>query len=175
MFGLSVFALCGIARDKDISTGISWPLVLFMGGVFSLASVVQEYKVTDWLAGLVLPSVTHLVGIPVFFLLVVGLVMYLARFLDPSGMLAIPMVFLPVVEVAARAGVVPLVTMAAILITSIPFWASYQNIWMAMGENITEGLAFTAAQRVRLATVYALTALAALVLAAGYWKLMGLL
>ena len=175
MFGLSVFALCGIVRDKDISTGISWPLVLFMGGVFSLASVVQEYKVTDWLAGLVLPSVTHLVGIPVFFLLVVGLVMYLARFLDPSGMLAIPMVFLPVVEVAARAGIVPLVTMAAILITSIPFWASYQNIWMAMGENITEGLAFTAAQRARLATVYALTALAALVLAAGYWKLMGLL
>jgi di/tricarboxylate transporter len=175
MFGLSVFALCGIVRDKDIGTGISWPLVLFMGGVFSLASVVQEYKVTDWLAGLVLPSVTHLVGIPVLFLLIVGLVMYLARFLDPSGMLAIPMVFLPVVEVAASAGIVPLVTMAAILITSVPFWASYQNIWMAMGENITEGFAFTAAQRARLATVYGLTALAALALAAGYWKLMGML
>lgn len=175
MFGLSVFALCGIVRDKDIGTGISWPLVLFMGGVFSLAGVVQEYKITDWLAGLVLPSVTHLVGVPVLFLLVVGLVMYLARFLDPSGMLAIPMVFLPVVEVAARAGIVPLVTMAAILITSVPFWASYQNIWMAMGENITEGLAFTPAQRARLATVYGFTALAALVLAAGYWKLMGML
>jgi di/tricarboxylate transporter len=175
MFGLAIFALCGIVGDKDISTGISWPLVLFMGGVFSLAGVVQEYKVTDWLAALVLPSVTHLVGIPVLFLLVVGLVMYLARFLDPSGMLAIPMVFLPVVEVAARAGIVPLVTMAAILITSVPFWASYQNIWIAMGENITEGLAFTSGQRARLATVYGLVALAALVLAAGYWKMMGLL
>src|SRR5215831_4375793 len=164
-----------VVRDKDISTGISWPLVLFMGGVFSLAGVVQEYKVTDWLAALVLPSVTHLVGIPVLFLLVVGLVMYLARFLDPSGMLAIPMVFLPVVEVAARAGIVPLVTMAAILITSVPFWASYQNIWIAMGENITEGLAFTAGQRARLATVYGLVALAALALATGYWKVMGLL
>ncbi|MGZ4831225.1 MAG: SLC13 family permease, partial [Candidatus Angelobacter sp.] len=53
MFGLAVFALCGIVRDKDIGSGISWPLVLFMGGVFSLASVVQEYKVTDWLAALV--------------------------------------------------------------------------------------------------------------------------
>jgi di/tricarboxylate transporter len=175
MFGLAVFALSGIVRDKDISTGISWPLVLFMGGVFSLAGVVQEYKVTDWLAALLLPSVTHLVGIPVLFLLVVGLVMYLARFLDPSGMLAIPMVFLPVVEVAARAGIVPLVTMAAILITSVPFWASYQNIWIAMGENITEGLAFTAGQRARLATVYGVVALAALALAAGYWKMMGLL
>ena len=175
MFGLAVFALCGIVRDKDIGTGISWPLVLFMGGVFSLASVVQEYKVTDWLAALVLPSVTHLVGVPVAFLLVIGLVMYLARFLDPSGMLAIPMVFLPVVDVAARAGIAPLVTMAAILITSVPFWASYQNIWMAMGENITDGQAFTAGQRARLATVYGLTALAALVLAAGYWKIMRML
>jgi di/tricarboxylate transporter len=175
MFGLAVFALSGIVRDKDISAGISWPLVLFMGGVFSLAGVVQEYKVTDWLAALVLPSVTNLVGIPVLFLLVVGLVMYLARFLDPSGMLAIPMVFLPVVEVAARAGIVPLVTMAAILITSVPFWASYQNIWIAMGENITEGLAFTAGQRARLATVYGIVALAALALAGGYWKMMGLL
>jgi hypothetical protein len=101
--------------------------------------------------------------------------MYLARFLDPSGMLAIPMVFLPVVEVASRAGIVPLVTMAAILITSVPFWASYQNIWIAMGENITEGLAFTAGQRARLATVYGIVALAALALAAGYWKMMGLL
>jgi di/tricarboxylate transporter len=173
MFGLSVFAFGGIVRDKDIGTGISWPLVLFMGGVFSLGGVVQEYKVADWLAALVLPSVTHLAGIPVLFLLVVGLVMYLARFLDPSGMIAIPMVFLPVEEVAARAGIAPLVTMAAILITSVPFWASYQNIWMAMGENITEGQAFTAGQRARLATVYGLVTLAALIAAAGYWKLMG--
>jgi di/tricarboxylate transporter len=172
MFGLAALALCGIVRDKDIGTGISWPLVLFMGGVFSLAAVVQEYKVTDWLAALVLPSVTHLAGIPVLFLVVVGLVMYLARFLDPSGMLAIPMVFLPVVDVAARAGIVPLVTMAAILITSIPFWASYQNIWIAMGENITEGKGFSSSQRARLATVYGLAALLALAAAAGYWKLL---
>ncbi len=173
MFGLSVLALCGIVRDKDISTGISWPLVLFMGGVFSLASVVQEYKVTDWLAGQVLPSVTQLAGSALIFLVVIGLVMYLARFLDPSGVLAIPMVFLPVVDVAAKAGIAPLVTMAAILITAIPFWASYQNIWMAMGENITEGQGFTAGQRVRLATVYGLTALVALALAVGYWKMLG--
>jgi di/tricarboxylate transporter len=174
MFGLAVLALCGIVRDKDIGGGISWALVLFMGGVFSLASVVQEYKITDWLAALVLPSVTHLAGSAVAFLVVVGLVMYLARFLDPSGMLAIPMLFLPVVDVAARAGIAPLVTMAAILIASVPFWASYQNIWMAMGENITEGEGFTPGQRARLATVYAIAALLALVLAAGYWKMMGM-
>lgn len=175
MFGLAALALCGIVRDKDIGSGISWPLVLFMGGVFSLAAVVQEYKVTDWLAALVLPSVTHLVGSAVLFLLVIGLVMYLARFLDPSGMLAIPMLFLPVVDVAAHAGIAPLITMAAILITSVPFWASYQNIWIAMGENITKGQGFTASQRARLATIYGLAALVAIIFACGYWKLLRLL
>jgi di/tricarboxylate transporter len=174
MFGLAALALCGIVRDKDIGGGISWALVLFMGGVFSLAAVVQEYRITDWLAALVLPLITHLAGSAVAFLVVIGLVMYLARFLDPSGMLAIPMLFLPVVDVAARAGIAPLVTMAAILITSVPFWASYQNIWMAMGENITESLGFTAGQRARLATVYGIAALLALILAAGYWKMMGM-
>jgi hypothetical protein len=44
-----------------------------------------------------------------------------------------------------------------------------------MGENITEGLAFTAGQRPRLATIYGVVALVALALAAGYWKMMGLL
>jgi di/tricarboxylate transporter len=175
MFGLAALALSGIVRDKDIGSGISWSMVLFMGGVFSLATVVQEYKVTDWLAALVLPSVTHLAGSAVLFLVVIGLVMYLARFLDPSAMLALPMIFLPVVDVAARAGIAPIVTMAAMLITSVPFWASYQNIWMVMGENITEGQGFTAGQRARLATVYGLAALVAIIVASGYWKLLRLL
>jgi hypothetical protein len=65
--------------------------------------------------------------------------------------------------------------MAAILITSVPFWASYQNIWMAMGENITEGQGFTVGQRARLATVYGVAALVAIILASGYWKLLRLL
>ena len=89
-------------------------------------------------------------------------------------MLAIPMVFLPVVDVAARGGITPLVTMAPILMASVPFWASYQNIWIAMGENITEQQGFTAGQRARLATVYGLAALAAIALAVGYWKLLRL-
>jgi hypothetical protein len=64
---------------------------------------------------------------------------------------------------------------AALLIPSVPFWATYQNIWVAMGDGITEGLAFSGAERVRLANLYAVFALLTVAASVGYWKLIGAL
>ena len=47
MVAMAVFALTGIIRDEDIATGVSWTLLLFLGGIFGLANVIQDYKVTD--------------------------------------------------------------------------------------------------------------------------------
>ncbi len=53
MVGLAVFALAGIVGNADIAGGISWTLLLFMGGIFSLQNVLTEYK-THRLAGRIL-------------------------------------------------------------------------------------------------------------------------
>ena len=89
----------------------------------------------------------------------VGIATLALRFLDPSGFIAIVVLFVPIVDTTSAAGIPPLVLTAALLIPSVPFWATYQNIWVAMGEGITEGLAFSGAERVRLATMYAVFAL----------------
>jgi len=81
------------------------------------------------------------------------------------------MLFLPVYSVVGAAGIPPLVLMAPLIIAAAPFWATYQNIWIAMGEGITAGQAFDAGQQLRLANVYALCSVIALVTAVGYWKL----
>src|ERR1039457_2222671 len=44
MLGLTVFALAGIVRDSDIAGGVSWTLLLFMGGIFGLGNVLTEYR-----------------------------------------------------------------------------------------------------------------------------------
>ena len=97
------------------------------------------------------------------------------RFLDPSGFIAIVVLFVPIVDTTSAAGIPPLVLTAALLIPSVPFWASYQNIWVAMGEGITEGLAFSGAERVRLASLYAVISLLTVAASVGYWKLIGAL
>ena len=57
MVAMAVFALSGILQDADIATGVSWTLLLFLGGIFGLGNVIVDAKVTDWMAGLILPHV----------------------------------------------------------------------------------------------------------------------
>jgi di/tricarboxylate transporter len=175
MVGLAAFALAGIVTNADIGPGISWTLLLFMGGIFSLSNVLTEYKITDWLAGYFVPIAQRLTFNAIVLLLVVAIAMFVVRFLDPSGFIAIAVLFIPIVDTTSAAGIPPLVLTAALVLASVPFWASYQNIWIAMGEGITEGMAFSSAERVKLANVYAILTLLTVVVSAAYWKLIGAL
>jgi DASS family divalent anion:Na+ symporter len=175
MFALAIFALAGIIRDEDIGTGVSWTLLLFLGGIFGMANVIQEYKVANWLAGFFVPIAQTLIFSSVVVLVVAALVMLVFRFVDPSAFIAIPVIFLAISDVTSRAGIPPMVLMAPLLLASAPFWLSYQNFWLAMGEAITANQAFSARDRVRLATVYATLAIVTVATSVVYWKLIGLL
>jgi divalent anion:Na+ symporter, DASS family len=175
MIAMAVFNLTGIVQDQDIATGVSWTLLLFLGGIFGLANVIQDYKVTDWMAGFFVPIVQRLTFSTVLLVLVMGLAMFLFRFLDPSSFIAIAVLFLAVVDVTSAVGIPPLVLMAALMITSVPFWMLYQNFWLAMGEGLTGNQACTNSQRMRLAHAHAVFALISLAVAVGYWKLIGIL
>jgi anion transporter len=174
MLAIAVFAFSGILKDNEISTGVSWPLLLFIGGIFGLANVIQEYKVTDWIAGYFVPVVNQLTSSVILLTIVMSVAMYALRFLDPSSFIAISVLFLSVVDLTNKAGIPPLVLMAPIIIASMPFWMLYQNFWLAMGDGLTSNEAFNPGQRVRLANTYAVAVLVAMAFAAGYWKLIGI-
>ena len=40
---VAVFALSGILKDPEIASGVSWPLLLFVGGVFGLGLTRSRY------------------------------------------------------------------------------------------------------------------------------------
>ena len=175
MFGMTALALGGIIRDEDIGGGVSWTMLIFIGGAFSLANMIQEYKITNWLTVYLLPVVESLAASTLALLLVTALIFMLLRFLDPTGFIVIPVLFMPISDVVNIQSVPPLVLIAPMLLGIAPFWLSYQNFWVAMGEGMTSNQAFTGGQRMKLATVYAGTVLAALVISVGYWKLAGVL
>lgn len=175
MIALAVFSMAGILRDEDIGTGVSWTLLLFLGGIFSLANIVQDYKVTDWIAGYFVPVVQHIEVSAVLLMFLMAIAMYVLRFIDPSSFIAVSVLFLSVVGVTMAAGIPPIVLMAPIILASVPFWVSYQNFWVAMGEGLTGNQAFGARERVLLANAYAILTLLTLVVAVGYWKIIGLL
>ncbi|HSW39559.1 MAG TPA: SLC13 family permease [Acidobacteriota bacterium] len=175
MFGMSVFALAGILRDEDIGAGVSWTLLLFIGGIFGLSNIIQEYRITDWLAGYFMPVAETFSSNELVFLVMMAVVFLLLRFFDPTGFIIIPVLFLPVSSLVTLSGIPPLVLAAPLLLATSPFWLSYQNFWIAMGEGMTANQAFTAGQRTRLANVYGAMVPVTLVVSFGYWKLIGLL
>jgi anion transporter len=173
MLGLSVFALSGILQDGDIATGVSWTLLLFLGGIFGLQNVLPDNKITDWMAGLMVPHVQQLVGAPILLLVVLALVMLALRWLDPTAFIAIPLVFLPLADPLAKAGIPPLVLSAPLLLCSAPFWMPYHNFWIAMGDGITAKQGWDRGQLALIATAYAFAAIVATVLGVFYWHLIG--
>lgn len=175
MLGLVVLAAFGILKERDFGSAVPWPLVLFLGGVFALSTIVQQSKVTDWLAGFIVPVVQQVSGNSLALVAVVALAMFAFKFTDPSGFLAMTVLFLPISKILRGSPVSPIVIIAALLLAGHPFWTSYQNIWVAMSEGMTGNRAFTGAHRMRLANVYAIVTLISLVLSVCYWWALGLL
>jgi anion transporter len=175
MFGLAALTLLGIIRDSEIATGISWTLMLFLGGIFSLQNVIPEYRITDWMAGLMVPHVLSMVATPILLLVVLSLVMLALRFLDPTAFIALPLVFLPLVAPLQKAGIPPMILTAPILLCSAPFWLPYTNFWIAMTEGITGRQGFDRLQLFRIATVYAFSAIVAGIAGYFYWKMIGII
>jgi anion transporter len=174
MVAMAVFALAGILQDADVATGVSWTLLLFLGGIFGLGNVIVDAKITDWMAGLMLPHVGSLIATPMLLLIVVLFAMLALRFLDPTAFIAMPLLFLPLEEPLAKAGIPPLVLTAPLLLASAPFWLTYMNFWMAMGDSITQKQGFSRLQLFNIANVYAVSAILALIAGVFYWRMIGI-
>jgi len=175
MIAMAVFAVTGILQDADIGTGVSWTLLLFLGGIFGLGNVLVDNKITDWMASLMLPHVQSLIGTPMLLLIVVLFAMLALRFLDPTAFIAMPLIFLPLQEPLTKAGISPLILTAPLLLASAPFWMPYMNFWIAMGDSITGKQAFSRVQLFNVANIYAVSAIVALVVGVFYWRMLGLL
>jgi divalent anion:Na+ symporter, DASS family len=173
MIGLALFGLAGIIKDQDMGTGVSWTLLLFIGGVFSLANVIQAVKITDWLGGYFIPVALQMSSNTFLLIGVMTISVLILRFIDPTGFIVIPVLFLPLVDVLVKAGISPLVVVAPTTMASAPFFMSYQNFWIAMSEGLTGGKAYDGKQRVAAAAAYTVVVLAVLVLSVIYWKIIG--
>src|SRR5262249_14500098 len=135
MVALTVFALAGILQDSDIATGVSWTLLLFLGGIFGLQTVIPDAKITDWMASMMEPHMQALGSTPVRRLILLALVMRVLGCLVPTAFIALPLFFLPLPEPLAKSGIPPMILAAPLLLCSAPFWLPYMNFWIAMGDG----------------------------------------
>ncbi len=174
MFAMAAFVGFGILRERDFGGAVNWSLLLFLGAVFSLPEIIEQNKVTEWVAGFIIPMITKVSGHVLIFALVLAVVMMLLRFTDPTGFLIMTVLFLPISSILQSSPISPIVIIAAILMGAHPFWTMYQNFWIALMHGMCNEQDSTAGARFQLSNVHAVASLLALAIAVGYWRLIGL-
>lgn len=175
MLALTALFAGGVLTAPEIGTGIPWHLALFVGGMLSVGTVITTYKIGAWLSGFIVPVVAPVAASPLLLVAVLGVCAMAMRFIDPVGFITIAAFFLALVGVSPSWGVSPLVLTGIVLLPLHVFWFNYQNIWIVMTEGITKKRAYTDANRLRLASVYAVATIVALWVAVGFWKVTGAL
>ncbi len=77
-----------------------------------MTHIIPQYKITDWLAGIMAPRILPLASTPILLLLVMAVLMLVMRFIDPSAFFAIPLLWSPLVDQLSSSGIPPLVLAA---------------------------------------------------------------
>jgi di/tricarboxylate transporter len=175
MIALAALFAMRVLTAAEIGPGIPWGLAIFVGGMLSLTTVMNTYKINVWLGGYIIPAVQPFVGQPLLLVIAMSVAVALMRFVDPVGFITIAAFFLPLVAFVADRGIPPLVLAALVILPTHVFWFNYQNIWIVMTEGISKKTAYTDADRFRLATSFFVVTVVALWIGVAYWKTIGVL
>jgi DASS family divalent anion:Na+ symporter len=173
--GLAVLVLSGIVRGTDVRREVPWRLLFCLGAVFGLVNVIETLDMTRAVAAHLAPAVRALSFSPLLTMVIAAVAMFLARFADPTGFVALAVLFLALADATREFGLPPMLLVASLLLASAPFWLTYQNMWVVIGESVTGNQAFTRGQRVRLACTYSALTLLTLPPSLLFWRAVGLL
>jgi len=174
MIGLAVLLATNLLDRTAFRGGIYWDFLFYLGAVLSLSSVVRHLGLDHWIIQALTPVLEPLTVNPARFLLVMGLMIFAARFILPSFPL-VSVLVITVVPIAAKAHIHPLALTLVILMTVSVWFLPYQSTYYLALYFGTKEKAFSHAQVRILAWSYAAIYLAAIAIAVPWWRMLGLL
>lgn len=175
LFALFLLSASGIIAPAELSSGISWDLVLFIGTAMGFGAVLTVTGLSDWLSGHLVTALTPLAENPWSFVYGSLIVMFLWRFVDIATFIptfAIVATIAP--EVANRFGISPLVWVPLLCLAMNSFFLSYTNMFALVAEANMGEKGWLPGHLSSFGVVYFLACLIAMLVAIPYWQSFGL-
>lgn len=169
-----VMVALGIFGKADLKGGIPWDSLVFIGVVMSLADVFAAAGVDSWVVAVASPLFEQLAANPLAFVLGVGLVTILLRFVIVSEMAYVNIVLVFLIPLAASFGISPWVVGFAVYATVNPWFTLYQNPVYLAGFYSVDGEMVRHADMAKYCVLYLLVCLLGLAVSVPFWQLMGL-
>jgi anion transporter len=174
MIGLAILLATNLLDRTAFRAGIYWDFLFYLGAVLGLSSVVRHLGIDQWLIAELAPVLEPMAANPARFLVVLGLMIFAARFILPSLPL-VSVLIITVIPIAAKANIHPLVLTLVICMTTAVWFLPYQSTYYLALYFGTKEKAFSHSQVRIIAWCYAATYLAAIIIAVPWWRMLGLL
>ncbi|HPU35691.1 MAG TPA: anion permease, partial [Bacillota bacterium] len=173
--GLFLLTLAGVIKGPEISSGISWDLILFIGVAMSISGVFAATEVTKWLVSVLVPVIAPLTSSPWTFAYSIMILFFILRFFDVAVFVPTMAVFIPVLpEIASHFSISPLAWVPLFVMATNCFFLNYTNMFAMVAESIAKERSWTPGQMSLYGIVYGLACLVTLAIAVPYWISLGL-
>lgn len=172
--GFSVLVITGVLDSRTLKSGIDWPFMLFNGVALAFATVASKLGVVKWLTGLFAHFLEPFTGSPYLFIPAVAVTVFLVTFIvrdDPAVILLV----ISLAPLCDQVGIHPWLLLFVILLTSDPFFFTYQSPTYLLAYYSTEERAFSHRQGQKVAICYALFAMLAVIVSIPFWQWIGLI
>ena len=175
LVGFACMVACGILGKRGMREAIGWESLIFIGMMFGLSAVFAQAGIQEWLVMVASPAFEVLVGNPFLFVLGIGLLTVLMRFVIVSEVAYLNIVMPFLVPLALAAGVSPWVVGFAMYACISPWFVIYQNSVYLPALYSVDGQMVRHADVAKYCFVYTAICLAALAVSVPYWQWMGLM
>lgn len=177
----AIIAFCLLIMFKiitvsEISTGVSWDIIIFFGITISLSSTFVAARISDWIGPILEPYVLPLAPNHMTFLIVITFALWVIRLVDVSwGFSTIAITVNLLIPLFNQYGIHPLVPTMAYLIAGNCFFLMYQQPHLLVADGIIQCKGWSIKHISIAGLVYSIAAITSLLLSVPYWKAIGVL
>jgi len=175
LVGFSLLAFFGIIKMPEVSSGISWNLVLFVGSTMCFVSVFQKSDVSAWLSGVLSPLFAPIAGSPWMFVFVMLTFLFIWRFFDVALLNPTIAVLSAVVPtIGAKYGINPLVWIPLFGFAVVVFFLPFQNMFCMVAEANFKGEGWERNHQITYGILFFVACLVTMLVAIPYWISIGM-
>ena len=175
LLALFLFFAFGIMDVKEVSVGINWDLIIFIGMSLGLGSVFEVTGLSEWFSGMIVGLLAPVSSNPWLLIYASVVFLFLWRFIDIAILIPTMAVLVPVLPAISQAyAISPLVWVVLFVMSINCFFMAYQNMWALMSQSMNDDRSWTGAHLGRYGLAYFAACLVALAVAVPYWMGLGL-
>jgi len=171
-----ILALTGVIKQPDISAGVNWDNVIFVGCAMGLSMVFGQIGIASWVGDRLVPILAPISGSPWLFVYMTTFFFFVWRFFDIATLVLTKAILVPTLPlISQELGINPLIWIPIFVMAGNTFFLSYTNPFVLVGKSVVADKGWSDKQENIYGLIYGGACLIALAISIPYWIGMGFL